>query len=170
MAEPQAVPRGPQAVSEEDDIAWMRLALAAAQAATTHGDVPVGAVVVGPDGDLWSSASNERELAQDPTAHAELVALRRAAERRGHWRLTGASLYVTLEPCAMCAGALVNARVRRLVYGAADPKAGASESLYCITTDARLNHQLVVRSGVLAEESIQFLQAFFRELRAFGQK
>src|SRR5262245_37648417 len=112
----------------DDDLAFMERALECARAAAAHGDVPIGALVVGPDGAGLGAGENRRELDGDPTAHAEIVALREAARARGHWRLDGCTLFVTLEPCAMCAGALVNARVRRVVYGAADPKAGAVAS------------------------------------------
>ena len=143
----------------------MRMALAEADAATLHDDVPIGAVVLGPDGEVLARAGNERELHGDPTAHAEVVAIRRAAEAVGEWRLEGCTLVVTLEPCAMCAGALVNARVDRLVYGAHDPKAGAVTSLFDIVRDPRLNHRVEVISGVLAQESSALLLAFFRGQR-----
>jgi len=148
----------------------MRAALDEAQRAAAHGDVPVGAVVVAPDGVVLGRGENRRELEQDPTAHAEIVALRAAARARGHWRLDGCTLFVTLEPCAMCAGALVNSRVTKLVFGARDPKAGAVVSLYQITEDSRLNHRLEVEGGVLADEAVALLQAFFGELRARGEK
>ncbi len=124
----------------------------------------MGALVV-LDGEVIGRGGNRRERTGDPTAHAELVALRQAARRVGRWRLGGATMYVTLEPCAMCAGALVLARVARLVWGAADPKAGACGSLYNIVQDARLNHRLEVVGGVLAEECGEVLRAFFRPLR-----
>ena len=139
----------------------MRLALAEAGRAPEHGDVPIGAVVVGPDGAVLARARNERELAADPTAHAEVLALRRAAEALGTWRLEGCTLVVTLEPCTMCAGAVVLSRVDRLVYGAADPKAGAVGSLWDVVRDRRLNHRPEVVGGVLAEESGELLRAFF---------
>jgi tRNA(adenine34) deaminase len=153
-----------------DDDPWMRIALTEARLAAEHGDVPVGAVVVGPDGVELSRGRNVRERDGDPTGHAELVALRAAAKVAGHWRLEGATLFATLEPCAMCAGALVNARLARVVYGAPDPKAGAVTSLFTIGQDTRLNHRFEVRSGVLAEESIELLRAFFAGLRARGEK
>ncbi len=152
-----------------DDERWMQLALAEADRAAKSGDVPVGAVIVDQDGDLLSEGRNRREVSGDPTAHAEIDALRRAAIRTGHWRIEG-TLYVTLEPCLMCAGALINSRIRRVVYGALDPKAGATESLFSIGRDERLNHQFEVRSGVLKEECVKRLQDFFRQLRAQGQK
>ena len=139
----------------------MLLALEQARRADEHGDVPVGAVVLGPDGTLLAAAGNERELTGDPTAHAEVLALRRAAEVLGAWRLAGCTLVVTLEPCTMCAGALVLARVDRLVFGAYDPKAGAVASLFDVVRDPRLNHRLDVRGGIMAAECGQVLRAFF---------
>jgi tRNA(adenine34) deaminase len=147
-----------------DDEAWMRRALAAAERAAGLGEVPVGAVIVR-DGELIAEAHNRREIDADPLAHAELLAIRRAARRIGGWRLTGCTMYVTLEPCAMCAGALVNARVDRLVYGAADPKAGYCGTLGDLTGDPRLNHRLEVVGGVLAAESAELLRRFFDRLR-----
>ncbi|HEX4337114.1 MAG TPA: nucleoside deaminase [Polyangiaceae bacterium] len=154
----------------DEDLAWMRVALDEARVAIEHGDVPVGAVVVGPDGKELARAHNRREIDADPTAHAELVAVRAAASRRGHWRLDGCTLFVTLEPCAMCAGALVNARLSRLVFGATDPKAGAVTSLYELGRDARLNHRFTSEGGVLATESVELLRGFFAVLRARGEK
>ena len=139
----------------------MLLALEQARRAQQHGDVPVGAVVLGPDGTLLSGAGNERELTGDPTAHAEVLALRRAAEALGSWRLAGCTLVVTLEPCTMCAGALVLARVERLVFGAFDPKAGAVASLFDVVRDPRLNHRVDVRGGLLAGECGRLLRDFF---------
>jgi tRNA(adenine34) deaminase len=139
----------------------MLLALEQARRAEQHGDVPVGAVVLDADGTLLAAAGNERELTGDPTAHAEVLALRRAAEALGAWRLSGCTLVVTLEPCTMCAGALVLARVDRLVFGAYDPKAGAVASLFDVVRDPRLNHRLDVRGGILADECGQVLRAFF---------
>ncbi len=143
---------------------FMALALAEARAAAQAGDVPVGALVV-KDGAVVATGRNRREVDADPTAHAEIVALRDAARAAGTWRLDGATLYVTLEPCPMCAGALVNARIARLVYGAEDPKAGAARSLFSICDDDRLNHRLAVRGGVLASECASVLQAFFAARR-----
>lgn len=143
----------------------MRRALAQAREALRHGDVPIGAVVLGPDGELLSCAGNERELHGDPTAHAEIVAIRRAAERLGRWRLAGCTIVVTLEPCTMCAGAIVAARLDRLVFGAFDDKAGAVASLFDVVRDPRLNHEVQVVSGVLAEESSELLMEFFRARR-----
>ena len=152
------------------DQAWMEIALSEADLARAHADVPVGAVVVAADGSELARDHNRREELGDPTAHAELLAVQRAARRIGHWRLEGATVYVTLEPCAMCAGALVNARIARLVYGASDPKAGAVRSLFGIGTDTRLNHRFAVVGGLRAEECAARLSAFFAELRAAGEK
>lgn len=142
----------------------MRLAIAEAVAAGTHDDVPIGAVVVR-DGEVIAARHNERELTGDPTAHAEVLALRDAAVVVGHWRLLDCTLYVTLEPCVMCAGALVNSRIGRVVYGATDPKAGAVESLYHVCADERLNHRPPVQPGVLADECGALLKAFFAARR-----
>jgi tRNA(adenine34) deaminase len=153
-----------------DDHRYMGLALEEARAAAQAGDVPVGAVVIVRDA-VIARGRNRREANSDPTAHAEIEALREAAAALGHWRVEG-TLYVTQEPCPMCAGALVNARVARLVYGCANPKAGAVVSLYQITTDARLNHRLEVVSGVRADECAAELREFFAELRrgpTFGE-
>ena len=138
----------------------MRLALDQATAATAHGDVPVGAVVVRA-GEVVAARHNERELTGDPTAHAEVLAIRDAANVVGHWRLLDCALYVTLEPCVMCAGALVNARIGRVVFAALDPKAGAVVSLYQVCSDPRLNHRPPVVAGVLGEEAGALLRAFF---------
>ena len=146
------------------DTTFMGLALEEATKALTHGDVPIGAVVVR-DGEVLARACNERELRHDPTAHAEVLALRAASEATGEWRLSGTTMFVTLEPCAMCAGALVLARVSRLVYGPQDLRAGAAYSLYNIVQDPRLNHSLEVTPGVLEEECLALLQSFFQERR-----
>jgi len=143
----------------------MRLALGEADHAAAVGDVPVGCVIVGPEGDELGRGHNRREADGDPTAHAEILALRQAAQTLGRWRLDGAVAYVTLEPCPMCAGALVNARIGRLVYGAADPKAGAVRTLFEIGTDRRLNHRFEVVGDVLGDECAAKLQAFFAALR-----
>lgn len=148
---------------------WMDRALGLAKAAAEQGEVPVGAVVVR-DGTAIAEAANRRELDQDPTAHAELLALRAAARALGSWRLEGCTLYVTLEPCTMCAGALVLARLPRLVFGAADPKAGAVGSLYDVPRDPRLNHRVTVESGVMAEECGAVLTRFFRAARAGSRR
>ncbi len=148
-----------------DDTAAMRFALAEAEAAASHGDVPVGAVVVR-DGVVIAARHNERELTGDPTAHAEVLAIRDAAAVVGHWRLGACTLYATLEPCVMCAGALVNARIGALVYGAPDPKAGAVASLYRICSDTRLNHRPPVTAGLLGAEAGVLLREFFAARRA----
>lgn len=139
----------------------MRLALAEAAAAVAHGDVPIGAVVIDSAGVLVARAHNRREADGDPTAHAEVLALRDAGRQRGHWRLDDVTMVVTLEPCPMCAGALVNARVRRLVYGCHDDKAGAVASLFVIGRDPRLNHRFQVTAGVLGDECAALLRGFF---------
>jgi len=148
----------------EGALVFMRRAMAAAEEAAGRGEVPVGAVVV-VGGEVLAVAHNERETANDPTAHAEVIALRRAAAALGSWRLTGADLYVTMEPCPMCAGALVNARIRRVYYGCDDPKAGAVRSLYQILDDRRLNHRVDVVPGVLGSEAAELLRSFFGRLR-----
>ena len=142
----------------------MRRALELASRCAEHGDVPIGAVVVHEDREI-GVAGNERELRGDPTAHAEILAIREAASVGQGWRLDGCTLYVTLEPCAMCAGAIVLARLDRLVFGAADPKAGFAGSLGNLVQDPRLNHEATLVPGVLAEESGELLRAFFRERR-----
>jgi len=138
----------------------MRLALREAQRAGEHDDVPIGAVVVR-DGEVIGAAGNERELRRDPTAHAEVLALREAAARLGGWRLPDSTLYVTLEPCAMCAGAIVLARVPRVVFGATDPKAGAAGSVFDVLGEPRMNHRPLVESGLLAADAASLLEAFF---------
>ncbi len=150
----------------------MRRALEVAARAPRWGDVPIGAVLLAPDGSVLSEAANERELTSDPTAHAEVLAIRRAAERLRNgagngdgWRLEGCTLVVTLEPCTMCAGAIVAARVGSLVFGAFDPKAGAVASLWDVVRDPRLNHRVEVTSGVLAGESAALLRDFFADRR-----
>jgi tRNA(adenine34) deaminase len=143
---------------------FMRLALREAERAAEHDDVPIGAVIVR-DGEVIGAAGNERELRGDPTAHAELLVLREASGRLGGWRIPDSVLYVTLEPCVMCAGAVVLARVPRVVYGAADPKAGAAGSVLDVLGDKRLNHRPRVEGGLLAEESIAMLESFFRARR-----
>ncbi|MEW6547270.1 MAG: tRNA adenosine(34) deaminase TadA [Bacillota bacterium] len=147
-----------------DDHFWMGEALAQARLAMAIGEVPVGAVVV-KDGYIVARAHNRRETDRDPTAHAEMVAIREAARMLGGWRLTGCTLYVTMEPCPMCAGAMVQARIDRLVYGAADPKAGAAGSLVDLVRDARFNHRVEVTAGVREAESRELLHEFFARLR-----
>jgi tRNA(adenine34) deaminase len=143
----------------------MRLALEEAHRAVEHGDVPIGAVVLGPDCQVVGRRHNERELANDPTAHAEVLALRDAAAAAGSWRLDDHTLVVTLEPCPMCAGAAVASRLAHVVYGAADLKAGACGSLYNVCADPRLNHECVVTAGVLADECAEVLTSFFASRR-----
>ena len=143
---------------------WMRKALEQAQKAADQGEVPVGALVVY-NNELVSQAFNLRESEKSPTAHAELLAIEEASQKLGRWRLSGCTLYVTLEPCLMCAGAIVNSRIDHVVYGAKDTKAGAVESLYQVLSDERLNHRPQVTSGVLNEESSQGLSYFFSKLR-----
>jgi tRNA(adenine34) deaminase len=153
----------PDRVAREDGV-FMERGLELAAQAEAEGEVPVGALVV-LDGQILGEGWNRREAEQDPTAHAEILALRAAGRRLGSWRLEGATLYVTLEPCPMCAGALVNARVARLVYGCADPKAGAVQTLFRIADDPRLNHRLEICSGVLADDSAALLARFFSSRR-----
>jgi tRNA(adenine34) deaminase len=150
--------------SEEADAAFMELALAEARRASAAGEVPVGAVVV-LDGRVIGRGHNQPIAANDPTAHAEIVALRAAARQMKNYRLPGAALYATVEPCPMCCGAALQARVARVVYGAADPKAGAARSLYRILEDVRLNHQVVVSGGIKSAECAALLTEFFREKR-----
>jgi tRNA(adenine34) deaminase len=152
-----------------DDLTWMRLALDEARRASEHGDVPIGAVVV-LNQTVIAQAHNQREANGDPTAHAELLAIRAASQVVGHWRLEQVTLYCTLEPCAMCAGAMVLARLPRLVYAAPDPKAGAGGSIIDLLQHPRLNHRVEVTAGVLADESAALIREFFAGLRAQGQK
>ena len=147
-----------------DDLTWMRLALEEAEQALAHGDVPIGALAVR-DGRVLGRGHNRREADADPTAHAEMLAIREAARSLGGWRLAGVTLYCTLEPCPMCAGAMWLARLPRLVYGADDPKAGAAGSMVELLRDPRFNHQVSVTRGVLAAESQALLERFFVELR-----
>ena len=155
----------PTAVDAQADESWMRQALTAAQAAAARGEVPVGAVLVW-GGELIATGGNACIAGNDPTAHAEIVALREAAQRLGNYRLEGCTLYVTLEPCAMCAGAMFHARLARVVYGAPDPKTGAAGSLLDLFANSCLNHQTRVQGGVLAGECGALLQDFFRQRRA----
>ncbi|MFP4107351.1 MAG: tRNA adenosine(34) deaminase TadA [Phycisphaerae bacterium] len=147
----------------------MELAIAQARLAEELGDVPIGAVVVR-EGQLIAAAHNRRIIDADPTAHAEMLAIRSAARQLGDWRLNGCELYVTLEPCPMCAGAIVLARLDAVVYGATDPKAGAAHTLYQILSDDRLNHRCDVRGGVLGDRCGRLLTDFFRKQRAMGKK
>jgi tRNA(adenine34) deaminase len=148
----------------DDDLRWMERALARAREAALAHEVPIGAVVVSPAGDAFEERNRTRERS-DPTAHAEALAIRRAAAHLGDWRLEGHTLYVTLEPCAMCAGAIVLSRVERVVFGALDPKAGMCGSLGNLVQDARLNHRVELVSGVGADEASSLLKAFFAERR-----
>ncbi len=150
---------------------WMREALVQAQEARAQEEVPIGCVIVhDPTGRVVGRGYNRRILDNDPTAHAEMIAIRQAGIETGHWRLLDCTLVVTLEPCPMCAGAIVNARIPRLIYGCDDPKAGAVSTLYQICTDPRLNHRVEVTPGVLAGECSEILRAFFRDQRALGKK
>lgn len=156
----------PPAAATETDVAMMRRALELAQQAAEMDEVPVGAVVYRTEsGEIVGEGFNRREADSDPAGHAELIAMRAAARRLGDWRLSGCTVVVTLEPCPMCAGMIVNARAGRLVFGAVDPKAGAVVSLYTLCDDARLNHRIGAIGGVLEEESAAMLRAFFRSKR-----
>ena len=151
-------------VSELDDLEAMQAALAQARQAAEAGEVPIGAVVVH-EGTIIATGQNRALRNVDPTAHAEIVAMRAAAEALGNYRLNGCTLYVTLEPCAMCAGAMIHARIDRLVFAAADPKAGAAGSVLAVINHPQLNHQMQVEQGIGAEESAELLRSFFRERR-----
>ena len=155
-------------VTNQDE-QFMQLAIESAKIAEENGDVPIGAIIVHND-TIIAKAYNQREQLQDPTAHAEIIALTQAAAALENWHLNGCTIYVTLEPCPMCAGALVLSRMDRLVYGCDDPKTGACKSLYNIVQDDRLNHRLEVTSGVLADECSQILQEFFERRRAEDSK
>ena len=158
------MPENPDFMRSRDDESWMEQALEQARLAAQAGEVPVGALVI-KDGEIIGLGHNRNLLDHDPSAHAEIVALRQAAARLGNHRLTGCEMFVTIEPCAMCAGALVHARLARLVYGTSDPKAGAAGSVLQVLNHSGLNHKMEVRSGVLAEKCSEILQAFFREKR-----
>jgi len=151
-------------MSDEQDIQWMREALAQAQQGAALGEVPVGAVAIY-QGELIAAAYNRKESELDPTAHAEMIVLRQAAQRLLNWRLVGVTLYCTLEPCPMCAGGMIQARLSRLVYGAPDRRFGADGSVVDILSETRFNHRVSVTSGVLADEAAALLQTFFRQLR-----
>lgn len=151
-------------LNNKNDSYFMRMALDQANQAFTIGEVPVGAVMV-QQGEVIATGFNRREVDQDPTAHAEMIAIREASSKLGSWRLNDTTLYVTLEPCAMCAGAMIHARVSRLVFGAADPKAGACGSICDLLAKPRFNHQVLVQTGVLADECGTILQKFFHQLR-----
>lgn len=158
---------GMSSKAKDMELRMMRLALEEAERCLEWGDVPIGAVLARGE-EVLARSGNERERKGDPTAHAEILALREGARADGTWRLDGCTLYVTLEPCAMCAGALVLSRAERLVYGAADPKAGFAGSLGDLVRDPRLNHRLTVVSGLLAEESAELLRRFFQQRRGAG--
>jgi len=157
-------PENSDFMRSRDDESWMEQALEQARLAAQAGEVPVGALVI-KDGEIIGLGHNRNLLDHDPAAHAEIVALRQAAARLGNHRLTGCEMFVTIEPCAMCAGALVHARLARLVYGTSDPKAGAAGSVLQVLNHSGLNHKMEVRSGVLAEKCSEILQKFFREKR-----
>jgi tRNA(adenine34) deaminase len=158
------VQENPSSLPNPTDLPLMRRALLAAKSAAERGEVPVGAVVAR-GGEVLAVAANEREATNDPTAHAELLAIRRAANALGSWRLTGCTLYSSLEPCPMCAGAAHAARVDRLVYAASDPKAGYAGTLHDVPADARLNHTIAVEKGLLEAEAAEMLRDFFRNRR-----
>ena len=149
---------------------YMNIALDLAKDAAAAGEVPVGAIVVDSGGQIIGTGANRRESDQDPIAHAEILAIAQAANKTGFWRLEDTTLFVTLEPCPMCAGAILNARIPRVVYGATDPKAGAVASLYRLLEDDRLNHQCLVTGGIQADESAKLLSSFFQSLRKQGKK
>lgn len=151
--------------TNQTDESYMELAIAQAQKAATKGEVPVGAVVVC-DGRIVAQAHNLRETHADPAAHAEFIAIEKAAQTLGRWRLSDCTVYVTLEPCAMCAGLMINSRIGRCVFGARDPKAGALGTLFSLANDARLNHRFEVTPGVLADKSAELLQNFFQKRRS----
>ena len=148
----------------DKDLEFMQMALEQARLAPARGEVPIGAVLV-LDGQVLAQVHNLREMWQDPTAHAEVVAIREAATRLGTWRLTDTALYVTVEPCSMCAGAIIQSRISRLVFGARDPKAGACGSVFNLPDERRLNHRVQVVGGVMEQESQELMQTFFRNLR-----
>ena len=160
----------PTTPTRADDERFMRMAMVQADLAIATGDVPIGAIVVDQAGVVIGAGRNRREADHDPTAHAEIVAVREAAMARRDWRLAGATVYVTVEPCPMCAGALLSARVTRIVYGCADGKAGALGSVVALGTDSSFNHRFVILAGILAEESAARLKLFFALLRADGEK
>jgi tRNA(adenine34) deaminase len=152
------------------DLMYMGLALDLAARAALQGEVPVGAVIVDRDGKVIGTGSNRRETDQDPIAHAEILAISQAANSTGFWRLEDTTIYVTLEPCPMCAGAIINSRIPRVVFGAYDSKAGAVTSVYQILSDDRLNHRCEITAGVRQDESARLLSDFFKELRKLGKK
>ncbi len=153
----------------KDDHYWMGKALEQAGKAESIGEVPIGAIIV-KDGAIIARGHNLRESKQDPSAHAEMIAIRKAAKKLGSWRLTGATLYVTLEPCTMCMGAIILSRIERVVFGSYDPKGGAAGSLFDFSDDKRLNHSVVLTPGVRGEETSSILSCFFAKLRAQNKK
>ncbi|MEZ6089648.1 MAG: tRNA adenosine(34) deaminase TadA [Pirellulaceae bacterium] len=157
-------------IEQAFDEHWMHRALELASAAATADEVPVGAIILNDKFQVIAAAHNQRQQLRDPTAHAEMIAITQAAESIGDWRLEGCTLYVTLEPCPMCAGAILQSRVPRVVYGADDPKAGAVTSLYQLLTDTRLNHTCEIVSGVLEQQCASILTDFFAAKRALGKK
>lgn len=161
--------QGEPEASLDADAFWMARALEQAYEAATADEVPVGAVIVG-ESSMLAAAFNQRESLRDPTAHAEMIAITQAAAALDSWRLSNTTLYVTLEPCPMCAGAIIQSRIPRVVFGASDPKAGAVVSLYQILQDTRLNHQCLVTGGVLSEQCSRVLTQFFEQKRAMGKK
>jgi tRNA(adenine34) deaminase len=164
VSESTAPPANPPNMLGNTDEKWMRRALELAAEAAVLGEIPVGAVVVFEE-QIIAEASNRKEQNQDPLGHAEIIAIRTASEKLGRWRLTGCTLYVTLEPCTMCAGAIVHSRIERLVFATNDPKAGAVASLYQILSDVRLNHQPKITKGVLENIAAAQLKSFFKGLR-----
>jgi tRNA(adenine34) deaminase len=164
MTEPEPTETSPESEQMREDLRLMALALAEATQAATEDEVPIGAIVVR-DGQVLAATHNQREQLRDPTAHAEMIAITQAAAALNSWRLEDCTLYVTLEPCPMCAGAIVQARIKRVVYGADDPKAGAVRSLYQVLEDPRLNHRAEVVAGVMAEECGHVLSKFFQQKR-----
>lgn len=152
-------------MTQLDDERFIRIAIEEAKKAELIGEVPIGALVVGERGEIISRAHNLRETSLDPTAHAEIIAIREAAKKNLSWRLSGKTLYVTLEPCVMCMGAIILSRIKRLVFGSLDPKAGAALSLYNIGIDGKLNHRIRLKEGVLKEECEDLLKRFFKTLR-----
>lgn len=155
--------------SEKNHDKYMQIALEEAEAAFAENEVPVGAVLI-IDGEIIARAHNRREEDKDPTAHAEMIVLRESAKRLGRWRLTGAALYVTVEPCFMCAGAMILSRIDHLIYGCSDPKAGVVESLYRLFDNKRLNHKVQVTSGILERESRKLIQRFFKDRRGISSE
>ena len=151
---------------DDSSVAFMKLAIKEARMAGKRGEVPVGAVIVDPDGNVLANNGNRSIELNDPGAHAEMLVMRRAGSRIGNYRLTGSTLYVTLEPCVMCAGAMIHARIQRLIFGALDPKAGAMVSMYKVGVDRRLNHIIEVQGGLMAEQSSRLLKDFFKTRRS----